>query len=287
MAQSLSHRLGQIIGDILELVVRKPLLEACLRHQLYLDSKHPRPARGGLNKVSWTDRQGNIHDLDYVIEAGGSETHLGVPKAFIEIAWRRYTKHSRNKAQEIQGAILPLAETYHESHPFLGVVLAGQFTENSLTQLRSNQFHVLYFPYQSVVDAFSSVKVNVSFDEETSDQDVAQKVAQAAALSSSKKSKIAESLRSRHADDLLLFTNALDVSLSRSILSVRILTLFGTPQTLPDAASAIQFLESSSQEPAQLPFAKYEICVQYSNGDEIRGQFNSKSSAIGFLNSFL
>ena len=45
---------------------------------------------------------GNVHDLDYVFEQGGTEATIGQPKAFIEIAWRRYTKHSRNKAQEIQ-----------------------------------------------------------------------------------------------------------------------------------------------------------------------------------------
>ena len=77
------------------------------------------------------DSKGNTHILDYVMEEGGSEAVQGRPRAFIEIAWRRYTKHSKNKAQEIQGAITPLAETYQDSHPFLGAVLAGEFTEPS------------------------------------------------------------------------------------------------------------------------------------------------------------
>ena len=46
---------------------------------------------------------------DYVLERGGTDTVRGLPAAFIETAWRRYTKHSRNKAQEIQGAVLALA----------------------------------------------------------------------------------------------------------------------------------------------------------------------------------
>ncbi len=108
MAQSPSHRFGQIIGEVLEAAIRGPLEEVCRKHGLYLDSKHPRLARNSLNKVAWKDRKGNTHDLDYVIESGGTEEAIGVPKAFIEIAWRRYTKHSRNKAQEIQGAIIPL-----------------------------------------------------------------------------------------------------------------------------------------------------------------------------------
>ena len=105
MAQSPSHRFGQIIGEVLEAAIHDPLEEVCRKHGLYLDSKHSRLARNGLNKVVWKDSKGNTHDLDYVIERDGTEETIGAPKAFIEIAWRRYTKHSRNKAQEIQGAI--------------------------------------------------------------------------------------------------------------------------------------------------------------------------------------
>jgi len=46
---------------------------------------------------------------DHVLERGGTDAMRGVPAAFIETGWRRCTKHSRNKAQEIQGAVLALA----------------------------------------------------------------------------------------------------------------------------------------------------------------------------------
>lgn len=104
MAQSPAHRLGQIIGDELEAAIRKPLMAIAEEFGLYLDYKHARPTRGGKKIVTWRDLRGNTHDLDYVLEEGGSEEALGRPRAFIEIAWRRYTKHSRNKAQEIQGS---------------------------------------------------------------------------------------------------------------------------------------------------------------------------------------
>ena len=86
------------------------------------------------------------------------------------MAWRRYTKHSRNKAQEIQGAILPLAEKYRWSNPFLGTVLAGVFTEGSLEQLRSHGFNVLYFPYETLVSAFEAGAIDIRFDEGTPDE---------------------------------------------------------------------------------------------------------------------
>src|SRR5437763_3929690 len=169
MAESPAHRFGQIIGDTLERAIR-PLFEAIARDLgLYLDGKGERKARGTKRKVAWVDGQGNTHDLDYVFEFGGTDAQIGEPRAFIEVAWRRYTKHSRNKAQEIQGAILPLAARYSNSHPFLGVVLGGVFTDGSLNQLRSHGFTVLYFPYESIIAAFGSVGIDAAFDEDTPD----------------------------------------------------------------------------------------------------------------------
>src|SRR5438105_3047609 len=152
MAQSFAHRWGQMIGNLLEESLRQSLQAVADQHGLYLDSQGVRPARSG-RKVTWQDRNGNSHDLDYVLERGGTDTVRGLPAAFIETAWRRYTKHSRNKAQEIQGAVLALAETYSHLHPFLGIVLAGVFTRGSLDQLRSCGFAVAYVPYDTICGA--------------------------------------------------------------------------------------------------------------------------------------
>jgi hypothetical protein len=175
MAKSPAHKFGQIIGDVIEAAV-EPLLEKFAnQHNLYVDKRGPRPARSG-NEVSWTDLYGNTHDLDFVLERGGSPDKNGTPVAFIEVAWRRYTKHSRNKAQEIQGAILPLLLTHQTAAPFIGVIVAGVFTEGALTQLRSLGFKVLYFPHDTVVEAFRAAGVNAAFDEETPDAEFARKV---------------------------------------------------------------------------------------------------------------
>src|SRR6266478_9530636 len=130
MAESPAHRFGQIVGEVLESAIEPLLAQFAKKHALYLDKKGERLCRPG-KKCSWLDRNGNKHDLDYVLERGGSRTNLGIPAAFIETAWRRYTKHSRNKAQEIQGAILPLVLTHHQHAPFIGVVLAGDFTHGA------------------------------------------------------------------------------------------------------------------------------------------------------------
>ncbi len=175
MPESLSHKFGQIIGDLLELAIEPHLKKFAKQNKLFLDKKGIRLTRKG-KKLSWTDSKKNIHDLDFVLERGGTSDVLGIPVAFIETAWRRYTKHSRNKAQEIQGAILPLAEKYKNSSPFLGVVLAGVFTKGALTQLQSSGFCVLYFSYDSVIKAFRKFDINAEFDEQTSEQDFREKL---------------------------------------------------------------------------------------------------------------
>jgi hypothetical protein len=169
MAGSPSHQFGQIIGDLLESAIKPLLAELAAKYGLFLDSKGFRPARKKNKNVSWYDLFGNKHDLDFVFERGGTPDKAGSPIAFIEIAWRRYTKHSKNKVQEIEGAIMPLVATHRNNAPFMGAILAGEFTPPSLRQLQSRNFTVLHFPYASVLAAFDVVGIDAHFDEATPD----------------------------------------------------------------------------------------------------------------------
>ncbi|HEX5443416.1 MAG TPA: hypothetical protein VFW87_06295 [Pirellulales bacterium] len=283
MAQSPAHQFGQIIGEIVEAAVFDPLQQIADEHGLYLDYKHLRPARGGKRKVSWKDRHGNDHDLDYVLEQGGSEEVLGRPKAFIETAWRRYTKHSRNKAQEIQGAILPLAEAYADCHPFRGVVLAGVFTAGSLAQLETNGFKILYFPYSSVIAAFADVGIEASFDEATADAEFMKKVNRFKKLSAAKKAQLITGLCAKHAADLAKFLDLLRQSLRRGIDRILVIPLYGASQELRSIRDAVAFIRSHPEGTGMYPFVRYAIVVGYSNGNEIRGDFRTKEEAIDFL----
>lgn len=87
MANSPSHRFGQIIGDLLEEIMAPQLADFCAKRGLYLDKKGDRGAARGGKKVSWLDKFGNTHDLDFVIEKGGTAHQLGRPLAFIEAAF--------------------------------------------------------------------------------------------------------------------------------------------------------------------------------------------------------
>ena len=286
MTTSPTHRFGQIIGDLVEEALREPLAVVAARHGLYLDWKRPRPVRNGKSKVGWMDGKGNRHDLDYVLEAGGTDTQLGRPKAFIEIAYRRYTKHSRNKAQEIQGAIAPLAEAYAHDHPFIGVVLAGVFTDGAIQQLRSNGFGVLYVPFDSITAAFEVVGIDANFDEDSTDSEVREKVDAWDELDANEHAAVLARLRELQAAEIGVFLIDLEGCLTRTIRSVSVLGLHGVSRDLGDVAAAIAFIESFDEKLPGPTFVRYEVHIRYTNEDDVRATFVAKADAIRFLNQF-
>ena len=285
MALSPSHRLGQIIGEELEAAISRPMSEIAAEFGMYLDYQHSREVRGGKKKVGWDDSMGNTHYLDYVIEEGGSDATQGRPRAFIESAWRRYTKHSKNKTQEIEGALRPIAEKYRNSSPFLGVILAGEFTGPSLEQFKSHSFNVLYCPYQTIVQAFKNAGADVSFGEGTSDQEMQSKVDAFEKLSKRKRSRIAEQIRILNAERFTEFFDRLKTSLSRRIDRVFVLPLSGASQWFYTVQDAINFISSYNQSAPSYSFVRYELNVRYSNNDEIRATFHDRQTAIEFLSS--
>lgn len=286
MAQSPAHKLGQVIGEQIEAALREPLRKIAEEFDLYLDYKHVRPARGKRKKVSWRDHYHNVHDLDYVLEARGSEDVLGRPRAFIETAWRRYTKHSRNKVQEIQSAILPLAETYQRDSPFLGVVLAGDFTGQSLNQLKSHGFNLAYCSYEMIMQAFRDEGLDVSSEEDTSEADLNRKAAAFGRSSKAARRRIAHNIRRYGSDQFDQFFDSLRSSICRRIEHVIVLTLSGPRHGFDSIAKAIGFVTDHDESAPAMGFVRYELSIRYSNGDEIRGDFHEKEDAVKFLRSF-
>ena len=250
-----------------------------------MDYKKVRKARRG-KKVTWKDRYANTHDLDYVLERGGTETAVGVPAAFIEIAWRRYTKHSRNKAQEIEGAIVPLADTYSHLHPFLGIVLAGVFTKGSIDQLRSRGFSLVHFPYESALKAFSSVDIDASYDEDTPESALRRKVVQFRRLSTTQLARVTSRLLQTEKAQIDRFFQELRRSLSRRVVGITVSVLHGQPREVPSIQDAIEYIERYRVNGASQPILKYELHVRYNNGDVIHAVFDGKMEAVNFLKTF-
>ena len=285
MATSPAHKFGQEIGLLLEEIIKPLLAQFAAEHGYYLDSKGPRgKARPG-KKVTWTDKYGNNHDLDFVIEKGGTPDTRGRPLAFIEAAWRRYTKHARNKAQEIQGALLPIAEKYHWDAPFLGAIIAGVFTEGAIAQMKSSGFHVLYISRQTIIKAFASTGISIDFDETTPDKEFKKCLRSLAALAPKQREKLKDNLKSQNTAEITRFMDELVSTLSRHVATILVTPLFGVSQEFDAPSKALQFLLATpdTTSGAKLPLNKINIIIRYSNGDIIQSTFQKREIACNFI----
>lgn len=266
----------------MEAGVRPILEDFAARHGLYLDKQGERPCRKG-RKCTWIDANGNAHDLDFVLERGGTAEKTGLPVAFIETAWRRYTKHSRNKAQEIQGAILPLAQTYSRSAPFKGAILAGVFTEGALAQMRSLGFNILFFPYEMILEVFRRFGLDASSEEKTPDSRFQAKVRRYERLTEEQRGRLPVALMEANKPEVNRFLGALTAVISRHIERISVLPLHGAAQECLTIEEAMSYIERYEDPGIVQPVQRYEIQVRFSNGDVIEGRFGDKQGAIAFL----
>jgi len=285
MAEAPGHRLGQIIGETLEASIEPVLKGFAQEHGLYLDSPGHRPARQG-KKVTWVDDRGNRHDLDFVLERGGTDEKLGTPAAFIETAWRRYTKHSKAKAQEIQGAIEPLLARFSEVRPFAGAVLAGAWTMSSLTQLTRANLTLLRIEYDEIVAAFAGAGIDVDFDESTGDAYLQLQVERFGELTRLERDELSVALRSLAPDEYEQFICGLTSSVVRTVAEVRVLPLHGIElrfESTDDATAAIAGFDAFAGED---DFHRVEIAARFSNGDRVEASFGEPIGAVSFLRVF-
>jgi hypothetical protein len=286
MAISYSHRLGQIIGDSLEIAVEPFLRDFAEEHHLYLDKKEFRSARGCI-KLTWVDINNNRHDLDFVLEKDGTKEKTGIPVAFIECAWRRYTKHSRNKVQEIQGAIIPLFEKYKRLNPFIGVILAGEFTENSLVQLKSLGFSILIFSYEKIITAFRSKGIDVYFDESTDEKYFSKQVELWENLIDAEKKIIYKNIAEQNLFEINQFVSSLKLKLDRSITKILVWVMYGKQYAFTSIEKVREFILTMNVDDIVPKFRQYEVEIEYSNGDLIKGTYHNQTDMLSFLSNFV
>lgn len=285
MATSPSHQLGELIGDFFELSIIQYLNKIVSKKGYYLDYRHPRPARGNKREVIGVDHNGNKHKLDIVVEEGGSETVKGTPKAFIEMAWRRYVKHSKNKVQEIAGAILPLIETHAKDMPFYAAVLAGEFTENSLRQLRSQGFYVLYFNYEEICSLFDKVGLSIRWEEDTSASDLQKIVTEFQSFDDKQLARLRKYFFSTYDSQLKGLAKQLCDSLDAVISEVVVIPVHGNSKVLESVSEAAEFVMEYNED-GKVPLLRYDITVRNSNGDNYTIECESKTKAVQFLNQY-
>lgn len=284
MAKAPGHQFGQLVGLIVEEIVQAVLQEFADKYGYYLDKKGPRgKARDG-RKVTWLDKYDCEHDLDFVIERDGSADVRGRPLAFIETAWRRYTKHSKNKVQEIQGAVLPTAERHKWDAPFLGVVLVGIFTAGAIDQMRRSGFHVLYVHRSAIIGAFKKAGIAIDFDEDTPDKDFRVAVKALENLTGEQRTTFKNDLRGLLANEFSNFVTVLAKALGRQIKKIVVTPLFGTSSEFATIDDAKRFLSLDTKPPeASAPLLKIDLLVCFNNGDRIEASFQEPEKALAFL----
>ncbi|CAN5583568.1 hypothetical protein BH20VER3_BH20VER3_15120 [soil metagenome] len=287
------HKLGQMVGNFFEkfvdTVLAARLEKIALEHHLYLDRKGLRPSvRGNLKKVSWSDNRGNNHDLDFVLEDGGTMEKKGRPLAFVEAAWRRYTKHSRNKTGEIEGALIHLHDS-HRTCRFVGAALAGEWTDGAIKQLESHGITVLHIPYVALINSFRIKGIDLDYAERASSTEKQDLVRSLKALSDSELTEIAVALEEEVAEQLEAFLVSLEASVTTEITQVLVCGLFGRRATASTVTQAIEWLEQFDVSDRQkTAFDKFEVLLRFKDGREIDGRsFPNKESAILFLRQFL
>lgn len=284
---SATHKLGQLVGNFFEEMAYDSLNELAERNAMYCDRKGSRaPVRGNRKKLTWSDTRGTPHDLDYVIERNASVETQGTPAAFIELAWRRYTKHSRNKAGEIEAALYHLGNSYPGA--FLGAILAGEWSEGSLDQMRVRGIHVLHIPFEDVAATFDSVDIDLRYGEKSSDSIKWDLIDKWSNLSTAQIIGLQTELRRRIEDKLNQFLNDLENATTSEVLSVRILPLYGQTLiylTIEEAVSAVE-AEDFGASSATAEFIRYEVQILLANGGDVNGKFESRQALLDFLSKF-
>src|SRR5579872_2832310 len=151
---SAGHKLGQLVGDWFEEFLALPLLQRVADHlNLYLDHRfRTRKSRNG-EKIIWTDVEGNGVDYDFVMELDGTDKKSGIPVAFLECFWRRGARHSKDKARDDTGKLLPMRDV-HPTARFLGIVAGGDFTAPGRALVQNRQIDLFYIPKAKIVAAF-------------------------------------------------------------------------------------------------------------------------------------
>ena len=294
MAESLAHRWGQIIGDGFEMFVRKILVRS--RSGMDYTTRFQESAcgerRSGQSYMArWLRKQARPR-LCFRTRRNGEKS--GVPIAFIESAWRRYTKHSKNKVQEIEAAVMPIALTFSRHQPFCGAVLAGEFTRNALHQLESKGFGVLHIPYDSILEAFRELGIDASSEDGvggTTEKQFREKISKWESQPQPQAiNKLLAKLHALHKREIADFKQRLEAALTRQVASVRLTVLRGHSVECLDVGSAIAYLieeeksyrlrEDGEQREA------FEVQVRFNTGAKIEATFPKRAEAIAFLRGF-
>lgn len=266
---SAGHKLGQLIGDWFEEYFVFPLLKDLSESLgLYLDSRFiQRDARG--EKIQWKDVDGNYVDYDFVLEIDGTNSQIGIPVAFIESFWRRGSRHSKDKARDDSGKLLPMLDTYPSAR-FLGIIAAGDFTNPARELVKSRGIELFYVPKEKLVKAFANNKLIIDYPDKSPESEKALIVNKfERQFTKMKKIKVCNDLkRLIGAVTINSFTQRVKAKLSALPQEIRfILRQDSHPIIFESVSDATNFLKSPEFKMTN-PNESYVYQITFSDGSE-------------------
>jgi len=273
---SSGHKLGQLIGDWYEEYFVLPLLQKIgISLNLFVDSRFiNRKVREG--KILWEDSDGNSVDYDYVLELGGSENQIGIPVAFIECFWRRGSRHSKDKARDDSGKLMPMRETYPTAR-FLGIVAAGDFTRPARELVRSRGIDLFYVPKEKIIRAFDSCGLKIDYPDKHPEKGKASIVKEFLKnFTELKKREVQEELVKLIGPATIeSYVDRIRATLSALPQEIRfILRHDSKPITFESVTAATNFLQSPDFSMSS-PIESYLYQVVYSDGSEFEKSVNN------------
>ncbi len=266
---SAGHKLGQLIGDWFEEYFVFPLLKDLAKSlKLYLDSRFiNRDARG--EKIQWKDADGNFVDYDFVLEIDGTNKRIGIPVAFIESFWRRGSRHSKDKARDDSGKLLPMLDTYPSAR-FLGIIAAGDFTKPARELVKSRGIELFYVPKEKLIKAFEINKLIIDYPDKTPESEKALIVKNfERQFTKSKKIEVCNELkRLIGAATINSFTQRVKAKLSALPQEIRfILRQDAYPIVFESVSDATNFLKNPAFKMTN-PRESYVYQITFSDGSE-------------------
>ena len=153
-----------------------------------------------LGKLGGGGNRGNKHDLDFVLEHGGS-VEKGRPACLGGGGGAATPTIFRKKTGEIGGALIHLRDSHHACR-FVGAALAGEWTDGAIKQLESHGITVLHIPYVALINSFRIKGIDLDYAERASPAQKQGLVRSLKALPNSELTEIAVALEEEVAEQL-------------------------------------------------------------------------------------
>ncbi len=120
-------------------------------------------------KIIWQDVDGNNVDFDFVLELDGTTNKRGIPIAFFETFWRRGSRHSKDKARDDSGKLMPMKDTFPTAR-VLGIISAGDFTNPAKELVKSRGIDLFYVEKNKIISAWQKHDLVIDYHDKSSEE---------------------------------------------------------------------------------------------------------------------